>query len=463
MLRRLSLRVRMVLVTAAIVTAVLSLGLVALSAVAESELIEDATDLRLGQAKELAGIAVAGGLPEVLPLMGNDEDVVQIVSAGQVLAASANVRTRSAFPIPEQAPGTTRVVEVDGLYADDASDEPSRYRVVGYGFDAPTGPATIFVAFSLEEIEEVVGVEARIGALGLPVLILVLSAAMWVVVGRTLAPVEAIRAQADAITGSALDRRVPEPPHPDEIGRLARTVNAMLGRLQDSAEQQRRFVADAAHELRSPVASMRAQLEVASDGGGEGDVTQLIPDLLDDTLRMQRLVDQLLLLARSDGAPHAPHRSVDLDDIVGAVAADDAHARGVTIDLSAVEAVQLIGDPILLEQMVRNLIENAVAHAEREVRIGLRETDRDATLVVSDDGPGIPVDRRGEVFHRFARLDTARDRAHGGYGLGLSIVAEVVRAHRGTIEVGAAETGGAEFEVRLPLDGRRSGVEERRK
>ncbi|MDQ3114294.1 MAG: hypothetical protein M3Q84_09395 [Actinomycetota bacterium] len=149
MLRPLSLRVRMVLVTAAIVTAVLSLGLVALSAVAESELIEDATDLRLGQAKELAGIAVAGGLPEVLPLMGNDEDVVQIVSAGQVLAASANVRTRSAFPIPEQAPGTTRVVEVDGLYADDASDAPSRYRVVGYGFDAPTGPATIFVAFSL--------------------------------------------------------------------------------------------------------------------------------------------------------------------------------------------------------------------------------------------------------------------------------------------------------------------------
>ena len=452
----------MVLVTSAIVTAVLSVGLVALSAVAESELIEDATDLRLEQAKELAGIAVAGGLPEVLPLMGNDEDVLQIVSAGQVLAASANVQTRSAFPLPEQPPWTTEIVELDQLYADDATDEVSRYRVVAYGFDGPTGPATIFVAFSLEEIEEVVGVEARVGALGLPLLILVLSAAMWVVVGRTLAPVEAIRAQTDAITGSALDRRVPEPPHQDEIGRLARTVNAMLGRLQESAERQRRFVADAAHELRSPVASMRVQLEVARDGADTGDVTQLIPDLLADTLRMQRLVDQLLLLARNDAAAHAPHRSVDLDDIVGAVAADDAHALGVAIDLRAVEAVQLIGDPILLEQMVRNLIENAIAHAEQEVRVGLRVTDRDAILVVSDDGPGIPVDRREEVFHRFARLDTARDRAHGGVGLGLSIAAEVVRAHRGTIEVGTAETGGAEFEVRLPLDGRRSGVEERR-
>jgi len=461
-LRRLSLRVRMVLVTAAIVTAVLSLGLVALGEVAESELIEDATDLRLKQAKELAGIAVASGLPEVLPLLGNDEDVVQIVSAGQVLAASANVQTRSAFPLPEQPPWTTEIVELDQLYADDATDEVSRYRVVAYGFDGPTGPSTIFVAFSLEEIEEVVGVEARVGALGLPLLILVLSAAMWVVVGRTLAPVEAIRAQTDAITGSALDRRVPEPPHQDEIGRLARTVNAMLGRLQESAERQRRFVADAAHELRSPVASMRVQLEVARDGADTGDVTQLIPDLLADTLRMQRLVDQLLLLARNDAAAHAPHRSVDLDDIVGAVAADDAHALGVAIDLRAVEAVQLIGDPILLEQMVRNLIENAIAHAEQEVRVGLRVTDRDAILVVSDDGPGIPVDRREEVFHRFARLDTARDRAHGGVGLGLSIAAEVVRAHRGTIEVGTAETGGAEFEVRLPLDGRRSGVEERR-
>ncbi len=443
----------MVLVTAAIVTAVLSLGLVALSAVAESELIEDATDLRLEQAKELAGIAVAGGLPEVLPLMGNDEDVVQIVSAGQVLAASANVQTRSAFPLPEQPPWTTEIVELDQLYADDATDEVSRYRVVAYGFDGPTGPATIFVAFSLEEIEEVVGVEARVGALGLPLLILVLSAAMWVVVGRTLAPVEAIRAQTDAITGSALDRRVPEPPHQDEIGRLARTVNAMLGRLQESAERQRRFVADAAHELRSPVASMRAQLEVASDGWGEGDVTQLIPDLLDDTLRMQRLVDQLLLLARSDGAPHAPQRSVDLDDIVGAVAADDARARGVAIDLSAVEAVQLIGDPILLEQMVRNLIENAVRHARSTVGVEVREEGRAVILAVTDDGAGIPDDQRERVFERFTRLDDARSAWAGGTGLGLAITREIVQRHGGTVAVDPVHRTGTRMVARLPRHG----------
>ena len=458
MLRRLSLRARMVLINAAVVTVVLTVGGLALIAAARAELIEDATDVSRAHAKELAALAVAGELPDVLPVVGNEEHVVQVVSDGQVLAASANVRTWSAFPLAERPPGTTEIRTVDDVFASDSNDEISPYRVVAHGFDGPTGPTTVFVAFPLDEIDETVAVEARIAALGLPVLVVVLSAAMWVVVGRTLAPVEAIRTQTEAITGHDLDRRVPEPPQQDEIGRLARTVNAMLGRLEDSAERQRRFVADAAHELRSPVASLRAQLEIASDLGGAAEASQLIPDLMDDTVRMQRLVDQLLLLARSDGAPPGSPRSVDLDDLVDSVASDVRTQRGVTIDLAGVEAVQVIGDPILLEQMVRNLIENAAVHADREVHVSLTATDHEAGLTVSDDGPGIPVERRAEVFHRFTRLDTARDRDHGGVGLGLAIVAEVVRTHGGSIEVATAPAGGAEFRIRLPLDGVRNPV-----
>lgn len=462
-LPRLSLRARMVLVTAAVVTVVLTVGGVILVAAARAALIEDATDLSLGHAKDLAAAAVVGDLPDLLPLAGNEEDVLQVVSGGEVIASSVNIEAWAALPVPEQPPETTSVMTLDELFVDDVTDEPSPYRVVAHGFEGPTGPATAFVAFSLEEIEETVAVAARVGALGLPVLILALSGAMWVVVGRTLAPVEAIRAQADAITGSALDRRVPEPPQHDEIGRLARTVNAMLDRLQGSAERQRRFVADAAHELRSPVASLRAQLEVArreavvGAGGSrtpDEDVTQLLPDLLADTLRMQRLVDQLLLMARSEAAPVRPYRSVDLDDIVDAVLADSPTRPGVTIDLSAVEPAQVVGDPALLEQLVRNLVDNAAAHARTEVRIGLRSDGRMAALTVSDDGPGIPVEHRAEIFHPFTRLDSARDRESGGVGLGLAIVADIVRTHGGTVAVETAEPGGAEFQVRLPADGR---------
>lgn len=460
MRRRLSLRARMVVITAAVVTVVLTIGGVILLAAARAALIEDATDLSRAHAMALAAAAVAGDLPAVLPLAGNEEDVLQVVAGGAVVAASANVESWPPLALPEQPPGTTEVDTLDELFVDDVTDEPSPYRVVAHGFDGPTGPATVFVAFSLEEIEETVAVAARVGALGLPVLVLVLSAAMWVVVGRTLAPVEAIRAQTEEITGSALDRRVPEPAQQDEIGRLARTVNAMLGRLQDSAERQRRFVADAAHELRSPIASLRAQLEVARRGvvvGGAGGastaegVQRLVPDLLADTLRMERLVDQLLLLASSEGAPARLRRSVDVDDVIDAVLADSPDRPGVSVDVSAVHPAQVIGVPTLLEQLVRNLVDNAAVHARSEVRIGLKADGRAAVLTVADDGPGIPVERRAEIFHPFTRLDGARDRASGGVGLGLAIVADIVRSHGGTVAVETAAIGGAEFQVRLPL------------
>jgi signal transduction histidine kinase len=262
--------------------------------------------------------------------------------------------------------------------------------------------------------------------------------------------VERIRRQASAITGRQLDRRVHEPIQQDEIGRLARTVNAMLARLQDSAERQNRFVADAAHELLSPVASLRAQLETAQDGESVIPDGVSVPDLLQETLRMQTLVDRLLLLARTDAGDLAPRRAmVDLDDTIDDVISSLIHPR-VSIDLTGVHPVQVTGDPDLLEQVVRNLVQNAVRHASQQVRLGLSTEGGEAVLTVDDDGPGIPVERRDEVFRRFTRLDAARDRSGGGVGLGLAIVTEIVRAHAGSIEVDWAPIGGARFRVRLP-------------
>lgn len=171
-----------------------------------------------------------------------------------------------------------------------------------------TGPSTVFVASSLEDVNEALTQAGSLALVALPVVVAALVAVMWALVGRALAPVEAIRREADEISGQDLHRRVPEPPTRDEIGRLARTLNHMLDRLETASNRQQRFVADAAHELRTPITSVRAQLETAHDSPRSIDWTAVATDVLEETTRMQQLIDQLLVLAGADAAP-PPHSS----------------------------------------------------------------------------------------------------------------------------------------------------------
>lgn len=438
----------MVLIAAAATAVVLVVGGAVLAVALRAVLMNDAVDASRLRARDLATLAASQALQTSIPLSRAD-DLVQVVGpAGQVMAASANIAGRPPLELPRQPPGTTRVFGVDELPMGDSG----AYRIAADGVDTPSGPATVYVAVSVEEIDETVALAAQVGLAALPFFVLLLSGAMWTVIGRTLAPVETIRREADAITGRDLDRRVFEPAQEDEIGRLARTVNAMLARLQDSAERQRRFVADTAHELRSPIASLRTQLETARDSRRPVDWEDVSADLLDETVRMQRLAEQLLLLARADsGTLRRTRLAVDLDDVVDTVVSHLADDRPVRVDCQAVEPVQVTGDSMLLEQLVRNLLDNAVSHAAREVHVSLSHSDGDAVLTVDDDGPGVPPDRRHEVFERFTRLDIARDRDHGGAGLGLAIVADIARAHEGQVDVGDAPLGGARFRVRLSL------------
>lgn len=447
--RRLSLRSRMILVTAAIVAAVLAVGGVLILLAVKAELVDAADEVGEVHATEIAVLASAGDLPRPLPVSLDPEVAVQVISGGRVLTQSTNIAGTSAFELPmKPTPGVREVQEVDSLPVAEAGP----YRVTARGVATPEGNAIVYVAIPVEDIEDTMATATEVLAAGLAILVLVLSGVMWLVIGKTLAPVERIRQQASAITGRHLDRRVVEPVQRDEIGRLARTVNAMLVRLEDSAERQNRFVADAAHELRSPIASLRTQLETArvKQNGSENVVS--VPDLLQETLRMQTLVDRLLLLARTDTGDLAQRRvTVDLDDTVDDAMSSLVDIR-VSVDLAGVHPAQLTGDPDLLEQVVRNILQNAVRYASSEVKVSLCTEDRQAVLTVDDDGPGIPVERRGEVFRRFTRLDAARDRHGGGVGLGLAIVAEIVHAHGGSIEVGCASIGGARFCVRLPSD-----------
>lgn len=443
---QISLRLRITVITAVVVGAVAALGGLLIMLALRSELIQAADDAVEARAGEVADLATKGALPTTLPPTRDPETFAEVVADGQMVTATEGLEGHHRFALSEVGVGVVNVAEVPRL----PFPEAGPFRVVARGVDTPKGPVTVFVGVSIAHLEHTMLTATRIGATGLLVLVMVLATAMWLAIGRALAPVEAIRARADAIAGHNLDRRVPVPAQHDEIGRLARTVNQMLARLERSAEKQRSFVADAAHELRTPITSLRVQLENARDlDGGAGRT----PDMLHETRRMEGLVDQLLLLARADSdALWVQQSVVDLDDIIDAAVGSLETEGRITVDTSAVEPVQTRGDAALLEQVVLNLVKNALTHARHAVRVSLSAVGSEvAVLFVDDDGPGVPEGRRDDVFERFVRLDASRDRDGGGVGLGLAIVAEIVSAHGGRVGVVEAPTGGARFVVELPI------------
>jgi signal transduction histidine kinase len=287
--------------------------------------------------------------------------------------------------------------------------------------------------------------------IGLPLLVLLMGGMIWSVIGRALRPVEAIRTEVADIGGGDLHRRVPEPATHDEIGRLAVTMNAMLDRLEASNVAQARFVSDASHELRTPIAVIRHELEVALRSDDDTLLREVAGEVLDEDLRMQRLVDDLLFLARREGrsgaAAERRRALVDLDD----VALTEAHRVHTThtIDTSHISAGQVRGDADQLGRVVRNLLDNALRHARSRVQVSVSSEHGEVVLHVDDDGDGVAEHDRERIFERFGRADESRARDVGGSGLGLAIVAGLVEEHGATVDVGASPLGGARFTVTL--------------
>jgi len=309
----------------------------------------------------------------------------------------------------------------------------------------------LIVAADLEDVLISTRTLTELLLVAIPLVALVLAALLWWVVGRALRPVEAIRAEVATIGGADLTRRVPQPPGDDEIARLARTMNDMLGRLQDATERQRRFVADASHELRTPITRMRAQLEVELAHPTD-DPRRALIDALGETTALQGLAADLLDLARADGgAVAAVRQPVDLDDLVLAEAARLRSGGRLRVDASAVSAAAVVGDRSAIARAIGNLVDNAERHALSRVTLDLAEHATMARLVVADDGPGVPAAQRERIFERFGRADDARTRGGGGTGLGLAIAREIARAHGGDVALHAPYDGGARFVLELPL------------
>ncbi|QYF72417.1 cell wall metabolism sensor histidine kinase WalK [Cryobacterium sp. PAMC25264] len=440
-----SLRGRITLVSTAIVAATLVVGALLFVLVLRTVLLDEvnnAVDRDLSQLQTtLEDTGTTTGFD-----VDDDEIFVQVTDASGALVTGSE--TLDGTPIALEKDSDAQVVRLPG--------EDAAYLVA---VDEDNN-VTIAAGRSLETIDESVSTVAWLLAAAVPLLLGVVALLTWIVVGRALAPVERMRREVDAVTATNLDRRVADPGRGDEIGRLARTMNSMLDRLDTSQRTQRQFVSDASHELRSPLASLRQYAEVAQAHPDRMSLGDLSEAVLDEGARLERLVRGMLLLAQvTERSLQATGRAVDLDDLVLAEARRLRDTMALTIDATAVGAARVHGDENLLGQVVRNLVDNAAQHAVGRVNLSVGVAAGQVVLVVEDDGHGIPAEERDRVFERFVRLDESRARASGGTGLGLAIVRETVQAHGGTVLVTAGDLGGARFEVRLPSadDGSQAG------
>ncbi|MBA0047285.1 HAMP domain-containing histidine kinase [Mycobacteroides sp. LB1] len=379
-------------------------------------------------------------------LLATDQRIVavQVIdSSGEVVRRSGSASEEPLMTLQDRKSRDPQV----GVPATSDDD----IRVATATVSGRKGQYTVLVGGGIEPIESMVSTVATMLAITAPVVAVVAAVATYLLVGRSLRSVDAIRSRVTQISTSDLGERVPVPDRADEISALAVTMNEMLSRIEAGHAAQRRFVGDASHELRSPLATVISALEIAQTHPEVFDRTLVQTALLPEAHRMQSLVEDLLLLARADehGLPMR-RAEIDFDDLAGVEVA--RLKRETPLQVSArLAPVKVVGDALGVSRVLRNLADNAARHAATEVSIVVHADGGSAYLQVSDDGPGIPLAERDRVFERFVRLDADRSRQGGGSGLGLAIVAEIVAAHDGTVDIGDRLGGGTVMTVQLPL------------
>jgi len=458
--RRRSLRARVTLAS----TVGLALALLAAALLLRTELrasLSNGLDNTARQgAREVAALADAHRLPDPVPVADGTITVQVLNARGRIVDASpgadllvpllpagqaaANARTGQTVLLdgpPYGLPGTVRVVAV------------------------AAGGETVIAAVAYDPVLDSVAALTRALLIGTPLLLLLLAGASWLVVGTTLRPIAELRRGAQNVTRTGRPSALPVPEARDEVHSLAITLNDMLSRLGQAQERQRGLVSDTAHELRSPIASIRAQLEVALDHPDSQDWRQTASDVLEDTLRLARLAEDLLVLARLDerDGRRPGHQPVDVAALAGAeVSRQDGSRVPVLLadqeqpsreqpseeqpsqDQHSQQRCAVTGDADGLRRMLGNLIENAVRYARTRVTVGVVRDGSRVRLTVTDDGPGIPPGDAQRAFGRFTRLDNARSRdgeGQGGAGLGLAIVRATAQAHDGSAWLEDAQPG----------------------
>jgi signal transduction histidine kinase len=424
-----SVRARATIGATLVVAVALAIGATAFFLILRSAVLDSAERSAETRADEVAGRIETQGVGVI---DGMDEEIARVVSAeGDTLAESEQMAGAAVDP-----GASTQLVTID--------DEPTL--VVADELD---DGAVLLIGVSIEDDSETLGTVGLLLIAAVPLVLALVAATTWFVVARALGPVTRISDEVDGISAERLHRRVAVPDSGDEIATLAVTMNRMLDRLDASAAAQRQFVSDASHELRSPLATIRQHAELAQSHPEQTSVTELAEVVHGEGLRLQDIIDALLLLAGLDEQGTIGHAPVDLDDIA-LMESRRLRAAGIVVDSTGIDAGRVLGDERLLGQLVRNLTDNAARHCRAKVAIGLATGDGHVTLTVEDDGDGIPLEERERVFERFVRLDEARARDAGGSGLGLAIVQGIAATAGGTASVDDSRWGGARVTVTLP-------------
>ena len=348
-------------------------------------------------------VAWADGERDPLPVGDPEDMLVQVLSAdGTVIASSPNVTGDPA--VAQLEPG-------DSVQTDTPLGSGTYY-VVAAGVEGGGAASTVLVGRALDDVSEATSAVERVLVVGIPLLLIVVAVTTWGLVGPVLA------------------------------------------REERAARRQRQFVSNASHELRSPVAAIRQHAEVAVAHPDRVTLGDLAEPVLDETIRMQALVEDLLLLARVDEhALRLERDAVDVDDLVLDEIRRLRVSTSLNVDGSGIRASRVRGDARMLGRVLRNAGDNAARHARTTVAMSTSRTPDGIVICVDDDGPGLGPDDRDRVFERFVRLDAARARDHGGSGLGLAIVAEVVAAHGGRVAITDSPLGGAQLRITLPAAG----------
>jgi signal transduction histidine kinase len=447
----LSLRSRTTFVAVVIVALLLGAGAWVLVTTLDRQLIAGTDRASQATARDLVAMAQSDRLPDVLTQVG-DDGVAQVFTAdGTVLAAPANISGRGPITRPAGS-SAIRPRTFDG--PDDHETETYRAWVVSGA--SPRGDVTVVVGSSLEAAHEASRRLRTLLLLGVPLAVLLLGAVVWLLVGHALGRLDGIRAEVDAIGPQQLDRRLVMTGPRDEVRRLAATMNRLLDRVEAAVTTQRQLVADVSHDLQSPLTSQRLSLELALREPGAVDADELRSGVLGPARAMERLVDDLLVLAAADEHAPAVVSNVDLDTLV----LDEAErARGnsrVRIDTTRVSAGPVRANPSEVRRAVRNLVDNAVAYAASAVEVAVVTTGQEVVLDVRDDGPGVPVDERERIFDRLQRGDRSRSAGVSGSGLGLSIARTAAERAGGRVDLVDGPRG-AHFRMVLPVLARERG------
>ena len=446
---RSSVRSRATIGASLVLAVALVVGALAAAGLLRRALSSDARSLLVDRVDEVQTQIADGLLTRVLPATGREVGQVQVVdAAGQVVAVTLGLADTTRLDvIAAPAVGHDSTATVDGKAIGGVPGQ--EYRVVARTVDTGVGQLTIYAVTSLDAADRAERYLRNALFIGLP---LQVALAAWLisrVVARALAPVDSMRAEVDRIEAADLSGRVHASSSDDEIAKLGLTLNRMLDRLEEAASRQQLFAAAASHELRSPLSTIRTELEVGLAYPDRAEWSKVAEDSLIEVARLEELTRDLRMLTRSRSMQASAAVPIDLPAVVAAEVALRRPDRGVAYHTHLMSA-EIAADPDAVVRVLRNLFDNAERHAVANIGVVVTQETNGVTLTVANDGPAVPSGDLERIFESFMRLDEARSLDIGGSGLGLAIVRSIMSELGGSIIAAPVDTG-AEFRAWFPL------------